>query len=184
MNRNYYFTLILSMLLGSCSKTSTPKEFINKKTVPLQIYKKDKKHLEKLTHYRLDSIRIAKEKRGVYYSKVIEVIVDTIFYGPNDKIVYLSIDKSTNKYAIIQNPYNKEGIDYDGYCYIGIKNSKNNSFNILKRLKYSVGSSDIGSYNTVRNSLRRRYLKKMNYIEGRYNINDTRFWNSNVWNKK
>ena len=29
--------------------------------------------------------------------------------------------------------------------------------------------------------IRKDYLRKMNYIEGEYNINDTRFWDSYLW---
>ena len=183
MRKKIYIILFFTIILisSSCSKTSTPKEFLYKTNTPTIIYQRDVKKLTSLTKKRFDSIRIADEKEGIYSSKVIEIIIDTIFYGSDNKIVYLSIDKSKNKYAKIQDPKNKEGIQYDGECFIGERDKVHNTFIILKNLKYSVSSSGTDGYEYVLKTLREMYFREMGYIDKRYNINDTRFWDSDVW---
>jgi len=183
MIRKYFYLSLLLVLLFSCSKTSTPKEFMNTTSVPIDMYQNDVKYLEKLTYDRLDSISKKNISKGVYNTIPVSIIIDTIFYGPSNKVSYLSIEKRKNKYSKIQNPNNKEGIQYNGECYIGTKDLNNNSFTILKSLRYTVSSSEKKGYNTVLKSLRVSYLREMNYVDGCFNINDIRFWDSDAWHE-
>lgn len=125
---------------------------------------------------RRDSIR---KTTTQLESRTLEVYIDTIFYNPNDKIVFLSITKKENQYAM-----NEAGISYSGECYIGIKDAGSKSIKILDELKYSSSSSEIDGFNRVQKSIRNIYLTEMEFIDGRFNINDNRFWNSKVWTKK
>ncbi len=178
---NNILILIVFLISSSCSKTSTPKEFLYKTNIPTITYQRDVKKLTALTQSWLDSIRIVKEKKGVYSSKTLEVVIDTIFYGTNNKIAYLVVNKSKNKYAKTQDLKNKEGIQYNGECFIGERDSVHKTFIISKNLKYSVSSSDMDGYEYVLKTLREMYFREIGYIDKRYNINDIRFWDSDVW---
>ena len=178
-------SLIVVLSFISCNKTSTPKEYLHQSRISFDEYKKDVRILEELTLARLDSIRDYHNEKGIYSAKSVKVIIDTIFYeSSSNKIVYLCIEKIKNKYATIQDPENKEGIEYDGECYIEKKDITNNTFIILKNLKYSTSSPGVDGYPYALKTLRLMYFREMNYIDKKYNINDTRFWNSRVWEKK
>ncbi len=175
-------SLIIAISFSSCSKTSTPKEYLHQSRISFDEYKKDVRILEELTLARLDSIRDYRNEKGVYSAKSVKVIIDTIFYeSSSNKIVYLCIKKIKNKYATIQDSENKEGIEYDGECYIGKKDITNNTFIILKNLKYSTSTPGIDGYHYALKALRLMYFREMNYIDKKYNINDTRFWDSIIW---
>ena len=164
------------LLLFSCKKTSTPNEYLNKFGIEKAEYQSDKKILSDLTKSRRDSLR---KSSATPEGKTLEVYIDTIFYNPNDKIVFLSITKKENQYAM-----KDAGISYSGECYIGIKNAESKTIKILDRLKYSSTSDKIDGFNRVKKSNRNIYLTEMEFIDNRFNINDNRFWTSKVWNKK
>ena len=171
-----HITILLFLLLFSCKKTSTPNEYLNKYGIEKAEYQSDKKILSDLTKSRRDSLR---KSSATPEGKILEVYIDTIFYNPNDKIVFLSITKKENQYAM-----NDAGISYSGECYIGIKNAESKTIKILDRLKYSSTSDEIDGFNRVKKSNRNIYLTEMEFIDNRFNINDNRFWTSKVWKKK
>lgn len=167
---------MLFLLLFSCKKTSTPNEHLNKYGIEKAEYQSDKKNLSNLTKSRRDSLR---KSSATPEGKTLEVYIDTIFYNLNGKIVFLSITKKENQYAM-----NDAGISYFGECYIGIKNAKSKNIKILDELKYGSTSSEIDGFGKVQKSIRNIYLTEMEFIDGRFNINDDRFWKSKVWPKK
>jgi len=139
-------------------------------------YEEDKKQLTILTKLRRDSIRIySKTPEG----KSLEIYIDTIFYNPNNKIVFLSITKKENQYVM-----NDARISYSGECYVGIKESESKRIKILDQLKYGSTSSELDGFEQVKKSLRKIYLTEVEFIDGRFNINDNRFWTSKVWTKE
>lgn len=178
MKKNILLSMLVLTVL-SCGETTTPKDYIynSRVDIPFKIYQQDVHNLRELLLLRFDSIRYAKVITGIYKSEYIETEVDTLLYGPSNKIVFLSVSTRKNKYVAETQPNNPEGLDYVGECYIG--NKKDSTYTIFRALKYSTGSSQ--SYERVLKSLRKMYFKEMNYIEDRYNINDIRFWNSSVW---
>ncbi|MFC7357070.1 hypothetical protein ACFQO1_05185 [Jejudonia soesokkakensis] len=139
-------------------------------------YKADKKQLSNLTKLRRDSIRLSS---ATPEGKSLEVYIDTIFYNSDNKIVFLSITKKENKYAM-----NDDGISYSGECYIGIKEAESKKIKIYDRLKYSSTSDELDGFDRVQKSIRKIYLTEMEFIDGRFNINDNRFWTSKVWSEK
>lgn len=159
--------MFLIFIVSCVHKTSTPKEFINNYVIQKELYKKDLRLLGNVIEVHYDSINNSVNPHHV--TKILDIKIDTIFYGDDNKIVFLALLTKKNEYA-------KKGIQYAGECYIAYKK---NEIENLYQLKYS--STSTTSLKEVSQMIRENYLQEMNYIEGRYNINDTRFWNSNVW---
>ena len=160
--------LILLAFTTSCTKnTSTPEEFINTNKVTKEAYKKDLELLTDAIKAHYDSINNVVNPRAV--SKLVSAKIDTVFYGNSNKIVFLALLTREN--------YNTEkGIQYAGECYIGYKKDRVEN---LYNLKYSSTSTE--SLEEVHKIIRKIYFREMKNIEGNYNINDTRFWDSRVW---
>lgn len=166
--------IVFSVFVTSClEKTSTPKEYLNQNKVLKQNYTKDVTILRKTVGFYIDSTRATRSPKSK--SKLLSVEIDTIFYGSEGKIAFLYLSKNKNPYVT----NNKDSIQFEGGCFIALKEKKNNSIKLIDKLKYGVTTSEIP--NKISEDLRTMYLREMNYIEGRYNINDMRFWESDVW---
>ncbi|KAF2519346.1 hypothetical protein E0W68_03075 [Flavobacterium salilacus subsp. salilacus] len=170
------FLYILLMLTSCFNKTSTPKEHLNDISIPKEQYLQDVEFLNRLVLFYSDSLN--KKRVPKSQSKIIEVTIDTIFYSSNRKISFLAIKKNSNSY-LEQMKSGKDNIQFVGECFIGYKNEINN-FNILKKLKYTVTSRN---YDDTSEKLRIIYLREMHYIDGKYNLNDRRFWTSSIWDE-
>ena len=177
----YIILIKFLLLLNSCQgQTSTPDEFLNKNNISINSYKDDIRHLAGATIKYNDSVN--KFRKPKPKSEILNVEIDTVFYGPKGKLTFLSIFKRRNPYVqSLKMKGNEEGIEFKGRCYLAVKDTVSNNIQIVKKLKYSAGSNELDAYKRVKNKLREIYLREMDYIDGRYNINDTRFWNSNVW---
>lgn len=174
----YIMLINTLMLLNSCKgQTSTPDEFLNRNKVEEEAYQNDKLILEEIVSSYLDSVN--EKKKPSPKSEILETIIDTVFYSPDGKIALLYIRKKSNPYVKLANPDNEEGIQYSGGCLIGKKKDGNKSFDILKKLKYNLTTVD--TKEIASDQLRVLYFREMDYIDGRYNINDKRFWSSSVW---
>lgn len=176
------FLLIIGLLFTvSCvKKTSTPKEYLNQNKVSEEVYFKDKRILKKAVITYMDSVNMIRKPKPK--SKILSITIDSVFYNSNNKIVLLAIFKRHNPYVqLLNKPEYQNGIDYKGKCFIATKDTINGSIKIIDRLKYSTGSKESDGYQRVKNKLREIYFQEMNYIDKKYNINDTRFWSSKVW---
>jgi hypothetical protein len=161
------YSVFLIFTVSCAQKTSTPEEFINTDKVSKEVYEKDLSLLTDAIKVYYDSINNVVNPR--YVTELLGAKIDTVFYGNDDKIVLLAILTKKNEYA-------EKDIQYAGECYIAYKRNK---IEILYQLKYSSTSTE--SLEKVSEMIRRIYLREMNYIKGKYNINDTRFWDSRVW---
>lgn len=161
------YSIFLIFIVSCTRTTSTPEKFLNTNKVPREVYEKDLSLLTDAIKVYYDSINSVVNPRHV--TTLLNAKIDTVFYGNDDKIVFLALLTEKNEYA-------KKGIQYEGECYIAYKKNKIES---LYQLKYSSTSTE--SLEEVSEMLRRIYLEEMNDIEGKFNINDTRFWGSNVW---
>lgn len=162
-----FYSMFLIFTVSCAQKTSTPEEFINTNKVSKEVYEKDLSLLTDAIKVYYDSINSVVNPS--YVTELLGAKIDTVFYGNDDKIVLLAILTKKNEYA-------EKDIQYAGECYIAYKKNKIES---LYQLKYSSTSTE--SLEEVSEMIRRIYLREMNYIEGKYNINDTRFWDSRVW---
>lgn len=162
-----FYSVFLIFAVSCAQKTSTPEEFINTNKVSKEVYEKDLSLLSDAIKVYYDSINNVVNPR--YVTELLGAKIDTVFYGNDDKIVLLTILTKKNEYA-------EKDIQYAGECYIAYKRNK---IEILYQLKYSSTSTE--SLEKASEMIRRIYLREMNYIDGEYNINDTRFWDSRVW---
>jgi len=162
-----FYSMLLIFIVSCQSKTSTPEEFINVNKVKKDVYKKDLSLLTVAIKVYYDSINSVLNPR--YVTTLLGAKIDTVFYGNNGKIVFLALLTKKNEYA-------EKGMQYEGECYIAYKR---NNIEFFDKLKYS--STSIESLEKASEMIRRIYLGEMNNIEGKYNINDTRFWDSRVW---
>lgn len=182
--RNIILQLILACIglctICSCNKTNTPKEFQNSTIVPTEIYQADKLTLEKMIQEMVtsDSSLLPNNKRSLTY---LESYVDTLFYGPNDQIAFLGINKRINKNADIF-PVKFPGmIEYYSSAFIGYKKG-DNKFEIIKDLKFHFSQDN--SYKKASKHIRQLYFNEIQLLENEnwYNINDVRFWDCDMWN--
>jgi hypothetical protein len=175
-----FFILFLVMNFSCVKETSTPKKFLSKNNIQKEYYFNDVKSLQKITLRYLDSVgRSTTPKSNI---KNLNISIDTIFYGNDKKIVFLAISKTFNPYVKLRTGKEyQDGIDYYGNSFIGIKDKVNDSIKIIHKIKYSVESDESDGYIRVKNKLRKIYFREMNELKDRYNINDTRFWTSNIW---
>lgn len=162
-----FYSMFLIFTVSCAQKTSTPEEFINTNKVPKEVYEKDLSLLTDAIKTYYDSINSVVNPH--YVTKLLSAKIDTVFYGNDDKIVFMALLTKKNEYT-------EKGIQYAGECYIVYKKNKIES---LYQLKYSSTSTE--SLEEVSEMIKRIYLGEMNYIEGKYNINDTRFWDSRIW---
>ena len=149
----------------SCAqKTSTSKEYMNVNKVSKNLYKRDSILLTNVLKSRYDSIN------NSVSTHILSLKIDTIFYGNDNKIAFLAALSKENKYA-------EKGVQYAGECYIA-QIDKSSIKNISQLTDAATTTS---SLTKVSEMIRRIYLREMNYVEGKYNINDNRFWDSYVW---
>lgn len=160
--------LILLLLIISCSgrKGTVPD---HNKLEQITEYK-DVNALRKKTNEYLDSVMISKNPPSK--SKIMEIRVDTIFYGSDNKICYLALIKRHNPYIT-----QTDKSEFIGKAFIGYKNTRD--FFIEGLLKYSVTGA--GSYEVASKSLREIYLRELDYIDGQVSIDDSLFWKSHLW---
>lgn len=168
-----FFLLFLTIIVSCINKTSTSKEYLNENKVSKETYFNDKNTLQNVVSSYITSANMQKKPKPK--SEILSVEIDTIFYGPNSKIAFLYISKNKNPYAST----NKDSLQYVGGCLIARKDSSN-SIKIIDKLKYITTTSEIP--NKISRDLRLTYLRDIGYVEGKYNINDNRFWESKVWN--
>src|SRR5690606_15342780 len=105
-----------------------------------------------LVMLRRDSLRLSSPTPE---GKSLQVYIDTIFYGPDGKIVFLSITKKENQFAM-----NQDKISYSGESYIGLIETLSNGKKITDRLKYGSSSDETEGFKRVQKSLRNIYLQE------------------------
>ena len=160
---------ILTLLtLECCSQTTAQKEFRSKNEIDRLIYNQDKDYTSHLLMSEAFLTKFMKKP----IQKYLGVIIDTIFYGGENKFALLAIYEQ--KYI---NSKNIEQISYRGLCFIGFKKGQDDII-IEDKIKYI--SSD-QSPMKVTSMLRDIYLKELGLIENRFSINDVRFWDSKIW---
>ena len=161
------YLMLLAFITSCALKTSTPEEFMNSNKIPKEVYNEDLGLLKDALKAHYDSINSIVNPR--YVTKLLGAKIDTVFHGNDNKIVFLALVTKENEFA-------EKGIQYAGECYIAYKK---NNIKSLYQLKYS--STSIESLEDVSELTRKLYLVEMNHKKDVYNINDTRFWDSYVW---
>jgi len=163
--------LMISLLLFSCS-TTTKKKHTNNFVVSSENYRNDTIQIKNklLEFYKLKN-KIYYDKPN-YQRKILNIKVDTLIYGKDNKFASLILIDEVNKYA-----KNDKHISYAGECVIGKK--KNDTIILINILTLKTFSSKNRSL--AKKGLVNNYLKGKLNIKENYNINDVRFWDSKVW---
>jgi len=166
----------LAILLAACS-TTTPKKYLNNAVVSSDVYTKDTIALKKEIYdfYALEN-KIHK-KNPNFERKILRLQIDTLIYGKDNKFVALVLFDDYNKYVKLLNS-DKEPVSYTGECVIGYK--INDSIQMSSILVLRTSSDK--SRDAAKRLLRNEYLRMLTNKKGVYNINDIRFWDSDVWN--
>lgn len=151
--------LLLIMFCGSCyygtgfgEKWNTPKEFVSQTPVPAAVYAKDRRTLLGQLYEYLDAHEKSFHSNEYFDSTII--IIDTILYSPNfNKLATFVITKNPT-YRLIS-PNETYRWYYNAYCYLGMRDSLTDTFN-LKWLTKFYGNSQALINNFIR-LMRREY---------------------------
>lgn len=166
------------VILGSCRETNTPDEFLNSNQVISEIIEKDKNNLARQFMEILES-----ENSWFPLSPYVDykdIIIDTIFYSQNGKMVFIAIAKRENKLAYSQPKKFKNMIEYYGSAFIAHKYDRD-SIKVINDLPYHV--SQARHYKEAAQLMRNIYFNELLTDKHKtyYNINDIRFWDSEIW---
>jgi len=197
-----YFKYILGWMEFK-KNYSTDKENILAVQVSKSQYKKDSLNLvfcirNKITKHQnpyYTAVRV-NEKLVYINDSLTSIYIDTIFYSSDLKrIAFLTIVnndfveihkrllKSDSEYLNNSGVLPSNGQEFNGNCFVAERNNKNNLFeNISSFSRYSF--NDPSSYKNVSKELRENCLsfeKESDKDSKTYNVNDKRFWSSEIW---
>jgi len=160
-------------------ENKTPKEFLNVTLVTNRFYSKDSIQLMKQLKILLSN------KVGFFhdsfYSDSTILIIDTIVYSPKkNKLAFNVITKNPTAKQLI--PNRDFEWYYDATTFIGIRDT--GDF-ILQGIGSSyTNSRDLKALSKeIRCDRFERFISENKNDDYRYNLNDTRFWNSSIWRK-
>jgi hypothetical protein len=185
MNRFLPIVLLITLTsIWSChfgKGNGTPKEFLNETNVDVAIYTKDKMTLNKqfenflTTH---DESFYSKE----YFDSTM-LIIDTILYSQdrNRTAVFVFTKNPTSRQP---DPNKKDKWYYDGYCYLGKRQSDTFDLRWLNRFNLTNFHHQQLAVNRLRELYFTEFSTWKNTDETyRYGVNldDKRFWKCKVW---
>jgi hypothetical protein len=176
----YYFKNIYGWMEFH-KNTDTPDQFINKT-------------VNKKENYTKDSLTISLELKNLllrhedfFYSKEYfdgtEIIIDTIVYSPDfNKLGILILTKNPTSRQL--EPIKGDDYYFNATAYLGIREKDTLSLSWLGP-NFS-NSTDIGELsNDIRQACFRTFVSKdtTEKYAYKFNLNDTRFWTSSVWQR-
>jgi hypothetical protein len=163
--------------------TDTPDRFLNKTVNKKEDYTKDSLTIL----YELKNLLLRHEHGDFFYSKEYfagtEITVDTIVYSPDlNKLGILVLTKNPTSRQLA--PTKDKMWYYDAGTYLGIRQGDSISLSYLGT--GFVNSTDKKELsNDIREACFRTFVSKdtTQKYSYKYNLNDTRFWTSSVWQK-
>jgi hypothetical protein len=161
--------------------TDTPKEFLSETVATTNNYTRDSIEIIK----QLKSLLLLHE--DFFYSKEYfqgtEIVIDTIVYSPSfDKLAVLVITKNPTSRQL--EPAKAKHFYYNGTSYLGVREGDTISLSWLG--PHFTNSMDKGELSEdLREACFRTFVSKdtTEKYAYKYNLNDTRFWKSSVWQK-
>jgi hypothetical protein len=181
--KNLAFCLLL-LLLFSCEgirlKKSTPKAFLNHSVPPKEVYSRDtaviRENLRQALYARVDFFK------NSAYTDSTRILIDTIIYN-NDftKLVVFVMTQNPTSRQLMPDP--SSDYYFDGTSYMGIR--KKNI--VLEHLGPNFTNSN--SRPKLSEMMRESYFTDFASDDSTlkyptpYNVNDTRFWNTSIWEK-
>ncbi|SIO55548.1 hypothetical protein [Chitinophaga niabensis] len=171
------------LLNSSCGevrlKRFTPKEFVNNVNVPRAQYIRDSIQIQ-------DTLKsYLKEHRYSFYSKEYfdstQIIIDTIIYDNSHKkfIVFVMVKNPTNRQVQPNSNWY-----FDATSYIGAKSGED-----IRLAWVGPNFSNAVNQSELSNIIRSAYFTEFATSDTignnmyKYNMNDTRFWQSSIWEK-
>ena len=176
----YYFKNIYGWMEFR-ENTDTPDQFLNKTVNKKEDYTKDSLALST----KLKDLLL--QHQDFFYSKEYfegtDIIIDTIIYSPDfDKLAILILTKNPTARQLM--PDKNGDYYYNATCYLGVRQKDTISLSYVgPDFTNSVDKRKQSNY--IRQACFRLFVssdttKKYSY---KYNLNDTRFWTSSVWQK-
>jgi hypothetical protein len=159
--------------------TSTPKQFLNRAYPGDDKYQKDKIEIvNKLKKDLLDSEDFF--DNSAYFDGT-EILVDTIVYSPDfAKLGIIVLTKNPTSRQLI--PDRRGSFYFDGTSYVGIREKDSLNLTWLgPNFSNSIDKGDLS--NMLRQKIFRHFITvdSTGPFAQKYNLNDIRFWTSNVW---
>jgi len=172
---------VISNICNGCNlNDTTPIKYRNYSKVQPEIYGKHEKYL---FGYIRSIIGKGIEPFNVKeYDSLTEVFIDTIIYSPSkNKLAFFVIAKNSNDKLLSGG--NRNEFHYDAHCFIGHISLNDEIFDISWLSAYNLSRYE----NLESASYRIRELHFQEFNETRnpkakYNLDDIRFWDSEVWN--
>lgn len=176
----YYFTNIYGWMEFR-KNTDTPDEFLNKTSNKKGDYAKD----SALISQELKQFLLRHE--DFFYSKEYfdgtDIIIDTIVYSPDlNKVGILIITKNPTSRQLM--PTKNAEYYYNATAYLGIRQNDTLELSWLgPSFTNSIDKQELSNH--VRETYFRAFVSKDTTAKYayKYNLNDTRFWTSSIWQK-
>jgi hypothetical protein len=159
-------------------KTNTPTQFLNGTTLPAAEYVKDTAEIA-------NQLRVLLAKHTDFFENSAyfpgtQIIIDTVLYSPDfKKVAILFITKNPTSRQLIPDPNSISY--YDGTVYLGLRVGNSVKLSWLgPNFSNSIDKAELSRL--LRNEC---FIKFAGYTTEapvqKYNLNDTRFWNSDEW---
>jgi hypothetical protein len=178
------FLMFLLLGFGSCGQGSvgTPKEYKYNVDVDANEYSKDSTRL----YYTLETMlfkNLSPFSPSSYYDSTTRIYIDSILYSPDElrAVVFVinRVAKDKKKLSL------KNNFEYNANYLFCDKVNKDSTIKVYRYSAFNL--SKYGSYADVKNALfelcfGRRATDKWNEKQPRFNMDDSRFWNSEEFN--
>lgn len=177
--------IILLFTLNSCEgyrmKKYTPNEYLNHTVAKREDYSRDSIEILK----QLKSLLL--NHKGFFgntsYDHSTQLIIDSIIYSPdlNRLAVFIITKNPTSRQSI---PDKKNYWYYDATCYLGVKENDTISLS-WEGPNFSNSTNQQKLSGIIRKSYFTEFADNdtSQTSTSKYNLNDTRFWNSFIWKK-
>jgi hypothetical protein len=163
--------------------TDTPEQFLNKTVIKKEDYSKDSLTISA----KLKDLLLRHENEDFFYSKEYfegtDIIIDTILFSPDlAKLGILILTKNSTSRQLL--PTKDKDYYYNATAYLCVRHQDSLSLTWLgPSFTNSTDKSELSK--NIREACFRTFVSKdtTEKYAYKYNLNDSRFWTSSVWQK-
>lgn len=177
------FLLSTVILFSTCQNiyNSTPKEYKNITTVSSTMYQSDTSEIRKILERMLNE-HLHPFRPKEHFDSASKIHLDTLIYSPDKlrMIVFVITENNTNK---LESKTNNAKMFFNGNYLFCLRESLSSRISV-----YDYSSSNFVhyyQYNDLKTRLYNYCFRELSYQtfngEKQYNIDDLRFWNSDVF---
>jgi len=176
----YYFTYVYGWMEFR-KNTDTPDRFLSTTIVKKEIYTKDKIKISqelKVLLLKHDEFFV----NSAYFQGT-EILIDTIVYSPDlKKLGILILTKNPTSRQLM--PAKNESYYYDATAYLCVRQEDTFELSWLGP-NFSNSDDSLEISEDIRDACFRTFVSKdtTEKYSYKYNLNDTRFWTSTVWQR-